>query len=105
MQLIKDGLRYDTETAEEVARASSGCPGDFRRRDETLYRTSMGRYFVHGTGGAMTQWAKTCDGGNTRCGGAGILPMSPSDVLAWLEANKEDVPEDCPELSELVKDA
>ena len=96
MQLIKDGLRYDTETAEEVARASSGCPGDFRRRDETLYRTSMGRYFVHGYGGLGTRWEQSREG---------VLPMSPSDVLAWMKANKVYVPEECPEVYELVKNA
>ena len=99
MQLIHNGIRYNTANSEEVARAlsaSSTSSTTVSRWDETLYRTGTGRYFVHGYGGLGTRWEQSREG---------ILPMSPSDVLAWMKANKVYVPEECPEVYELVKNA
>ena len=57
MKRIMDGLRYDTEAAEEIAHWGNGKPsGDFDQCSETLYRTPNGRYFLLGEGGPQTRW-------------------------------------------------
>ncbi len=84
MKKVIDGLRYNTETAEEIHRWDNGLDtGDFKSCEETLYLTAKGRYFLHGQGGAMSKYSVPVSGG--RGGGEEIVPMSADEVREWLE--------------------
>ena len=85
MRKIINGLRYDTETAVEVGRASSGFPvSDFNWWESTLYKTPRsGRFFLAGEGGPMTRFAQRV--GDMRGYGEGLFPMERTEALAWAE--------------------
>lgn len=84
MKRIIDGRRYDTETAQEVAKHSNGRGwNDFYGLSETLYRTRLGAWFLHGIGGAFTEWGEP-EGTNGRVGSEGIRPLSEGDAKEWL---------------------
>lgn len=86
MRAIIEGKRYDTQTAEEVAHYWNGLgPSDFKNVSETLYRTKRGNWFLSGEGGPMTRYAQPV-GNNGRSGGSAIIPLEPSEALAWLES-------------------
>ena len=85
MKKIIDGKRYNTDTAEEIATWSNGCNyGDFDWCRETLYKTSRGAYFLHGEGGARTQYSRSA-GTNWVGGGEDITPQTPEEARSWLE--------------------
>ena len=44
-------VEYDTETAEIVAKHTSGALGDPAGYEETLYVTATGKYFLYVNGG------------------------------------------------------
>lgn len=94
MKAIINGLRYNTETAQEIASHWNGLPRtDFDYINETLYRTSKGNWFLYVEGGAATKYAKPA--GNMRAGGEHIIPMDGSEVRSWLENTEHpDVLED-----------
>jgi hypothetical protein len=85
MKKIIDGKRYDTETAQELAAWSNdySCR-DFHWCCETLYKTRKGAYFVHGEGGAMSPWSRSC-GDNSWSGGEGTDLLTAEDARLWLE--------------------
>ncbi len=86
MKAIINGLRYDTDKAICIGEASHGYAGDFSRWEAGLYRTPRsGRYFLAGSGGPMTRWARSVDSGNTRTGGDGIFPMDADEAREWAE--------------------
>jgi len=86
---IKDGKIYDTYSAIEVARFWNGLsPNDFRYVREMLYKTKKGAWFLHGCGGAMTQWSESC--GNSIIGGGNITPMTADEALKWCEESSID---------------
>ena len=81
MKAIINGLRYDTDKAILVGEASYGYSGDFGRWDAGLYKTPRSkRFFLAGSGGAMSRWAR-----NSRTGGSGIFPMSDEEAREWAE--------------------
>lgn len=85
MKKIINGRRYDTNTAKALADASANCPrNDFNFWEETLYRKNTGEYFIHGTGGPMTQYAESC-GNNSWCGGEKIIPLTIEAAKKWAE--------------------
>jgi hypothetical protein len=85
MKKVIDGKIYNTETAELLHNWDNGHYGnDFRSCEESLYKTKKGAYFLHGEGGPMSKYAKSC-GNNSVCGGASITPITEKEVLAWLE--------------------
>ena len=51
MKKIICKVEYDTETAELVAKYTSGEFGDPAGYEETLYVTADGKYFVYANGG------------------------------------------------------
>lgn len=82
---IIEGSKYDTDTAKMLAsRDNDLSQGDFKWCRETLYRTKAGKYFIHGEGGAMTQYAQSC-GNNTWTGGERIEPMSREAAQKWAQ--------------------
>ncbi len=87
MKKIINGKKYDTETATLIADWSNdqGC-SDFRHCEEHLYVKKTGEYFIYGKGGAMSRYARQCDG-NSYCGGSGIVPLTREEALEWAENN------------------
>jgi len=84
MRKIMDGKRYDTETAEFVVQLH--CPyygNDFKAHDTGLYRTKRGNWFVAGSGGPLTQWARQV--GNGYSGGSGLRPLEIAEARDLLE--------------------
>ena len=87
MKTIRDGLRYDTEKAILIGEASNGGSySDFSHWDAGLYRTPRsGRYFLAGSGGPMTRFARQGPQQNETRGGSGIQPMDEAEALEWAE--------------------
>lgn len=85
MKKVIDGALYNTETARIIGEWGNGYPtGDFNWCREDLYRTKSGKYFLHGRGGAMSKYSRSC-GNNNWCGGEHIEPMSPTAARTWAE--------------------
>ena len=90
MKKVIDGKVYNTETATQIANWDNGCyGGDFSACEETLYVTKNGTYFVHGEGGAMSRWSRSC-GSNSVCGGEGVEVLSKKAALEWCEEHDVD---------------
>ena len=101
---VIDGLRYNTETAEEIGSWSNGYySSDFHHYNETIYRTKNGNYFIYGEGGALSKWSESF--GNSRGGSSGIVALSIKEALEWFEEKGVEIPETCKEIVDLVKDA
>lgn len=84
------GERYDEAKATEILRRSTDLPaGDFRDCTETLYQTADGKYFLVGSGGAMTRWAEETENGGYGFG-SGVLPLSESEALSLIEAAESE---------------
>lgn len=84
MKRIIDGKVYNTETAEEIASWHNGYyGGDFKRCEESLYRTPKGSWFLAGEGGPMSKYARPA--GNMTSGGDGLEPLTPDEARRWLE--------------------
>lgn len=86
MKKIINGKKYDTDTAECVSCWSNGygC-GDFQYAEERLFRKKTGEFFLHGEGGAMSNYAESY--GNERYGGEKIIPLSENEAKEWAERN------------------
>lgn len=84
MKKIINGKLYNTETAREVGWREYSNPGDFHYIFETLYCKKTGEYFLHGVGGALTQYAETI-GQNQWRGGEHIEPMNLASAREWAE--------------------
>lgn len=88
---VKDGKKYDTKTAAEIASYAYGTFGDEHGRGEdpghvteTLYRTQKSAWFVVGWGGARSRYAKQL-GPKIWCGGAGCVPLQDDEAKELLE--------------------
>lgn len=84
---VAGGLRYDTAKAEVVCRHERGFPRDSQYEDTTLYRTSGGRFFLAGQGGARSRWAKRVSGGLTN--GEGLTPVTVEEAREFAEQHAE----------------
>jgi len=85
MRKVIKGKLYDTEKATPIVSWSNGYySNDFHHVSETLYRKRTGEYFLHGEGGAMSEYAESC-GQNQWCGGERITPLSYDDARTWTE--------------------
>lgn len=108
MKSIIDGFIYDTERpgTVEVLRYSFSYKGDFNFQDFGLFRTKFGHWFIAGTGGPLTRFARPVNGGGWS-GGSRIIPLNPSDVLDLVEQLQDEIEvEDVfnyPEISELLE--
>lgn len=77
MRKIINGKLYDTATATKMAEwSNAGSWNDFSHVEETLYRKKTGEYFLHGEGGARTQYAKRVEQ---------IMPISIEEAQKWAE--------------------
>lgn len=74
---------YDTEVAKALAIYINNQPlGSVFRFSEILYVTSDGEYFIHGRGGAMTQYAKRYKN-RSNVSGEAIVPMTVNQAKDW----------------------
>ena len=86
MKKIINRKKYDTETAKELGGNSNGMGrGDFRYIAETLYQKKNGEFFLHGAGGAMTEYAESYADG--RGFGERIIPITEEEARDWVEKN------------------
>jgi hypothetical protein len=82
MKQIINGKKYDTDTATLLAGWSSHHnPGDFNGSHEELYRTGKGQYFLHGQGGALSQYSRPVAGGSGW--GERLELLTPEDAFNW----------------------
>lgn len=89
MQRVINRKLYDTDRAEQIAQyAPNTDRGDFHYLIETLYRTQDGEYFLHGQGGAATEYAKPHNGGRT--GSEQIEALTEEAALDWCENREID---------------
>lgn len=105
MKKIIDGKKYDTEKAVKIGEFWNGCnQNDFAYVSEDLYKTPRsGQYFLHGVGGARSEYAEPTGSGNV-AGGEKIIPMSRDEAYAWAEKNLK-AEEIEAEFSDMIEDA
>jgi hypothetical protein len=104
MKRVIDRKIYDTENAERIARHNPVADRqDFAYLDEVLYKTEKGNYFLHGTGGPKTKYAKKTGNGTT--GSEEIKPMTEEEALNWCEENSIDGDIVVEEFEELLEQA
>lgn len=85
MKKIINNKVYDTDTAKRVGSWDNGRDyGDFSAVEETLYQKKTGEFFLHGWGGANTQYAEPA-GTNWWSSGARIMPLSFAEAREWAE--------------------
>ncbi len=58
MKKIICKVEYDTDTAELLQKKTSGCFGDPRGYEESLYRTPDGKLFLYAFGGSESPYAE-----------------------------------------------
>lgn len=87
MKATINGLRYDTENAVCIGRATSPdaeSTTDFSWWEAGLYRTPRaGRFFLAGEGGAMTRFSGAYSGGAGR--GSKVIPLDDAEAREWAE--------------------
>lgn len=85
METRINGLRYNTETAKELARWSSDCPvNDFNYYEEWLFKKRTGEYFLYGEGGPASPYAEYVEHSGS-VAGYGIKPLTRKQAKNWLE--------------------
>ncbi len=85
MKAIIDGKTYNTDTATLIHEWDNGHSyGDLHYCEEALYRTAKGAYFLAGSGGPGSSFAKKT-GSNTWSGGERLRLVSEQEALQWLE--------------------
>ena len=82
---VKNGLLYDTEKATELAAYEFSHVDDFHWERSTLYVTDNGRFFLCGSGGALSRWAKKTDK-NMSFGQTDVIePVEPEEAARYME--------------------
>lgn len=85
MNKIINGKRYNTESAKLLGSFDNGeYPSDLSYVRESLYRTKSGQYFIHGEGGASTQYAQQREISGWRPGEK-IIPLAEDCARNWAE--------------------
>ena len=103
MKAIINGKRYNTETATLVAEYWNGIgKNNFRYVSEDLYITKNGSWFMAGSGGAMTSYAKRH--GNCTYGSQAVRTLTSDEAYAWLEDHDETIAIES-YFPDLIKDA
>ena len=80
-----NGKIYDTDAAQPLTIYSNNqLYGSTIRFTEILYIKPDGEYFLHGSGGAMTQYAKRYKS-RSNASGEAIIPMTVDQAKAWVK--------------------
>ena len=87
MKKIINGKKYDTDTAKFLLEWGNGHTG-FSYCHEELYRKKAGEYFLYGSGGAMSKYARSC-GDNCQAGGSEIVPLTEAKAREWVEKHAD----------------
>lgn len=88
MKQTINGKTYNTETAELIADVSADCGcRDLCYWETGLYVTKKGNYFLSGSGGPLTTYARSISYGNTS-GGSRISPITREEALEWCEQHQ-----------------
>lgn len=89
MRKIINRRLYDTNRSELIHYWNNGVldPTDFRKLEESLYRTEYGAFFLAGRGGAMTRYARPYESNGTT-EGWGITPIGQEEAIEWLEEHE-----------------
>ena len=82
MKKVIDGSLYNTDTARLIGEWDNRRYGSLDFCGERLYRTKSGKYFLHGEGGAMSKYARSC-GSNQWSSGEMIIPMTEVAACDW----------------------
>lgn len=85
MKKVIDGSLYNTDTARLICEWDNRRYGSLDFCGERLYRTKSGKYFLHGEGGAMSKYARSC-GSNQWSSGEMIIPMTEVAACEWAES-------------------
>ena len=102
MKKILNNRVYNTDTATLIGSKNNGNLGtDFNYLCDSLYRKRTGEYFLHGEGGARTQYAEWRNG--LLCGGERIIPLTFDAARLWAEENL-DADDYEAEFGEVVED-
>ena len=96
MKQIINGKTFSTETGTALCDVSSSCSStEFEWWSETLYQTAKGAYFLHGRGGALSQYSESLIGG-ARTGGEKLKALTRDEAIEWAERREID-PDELPE--------
>jgi hypothetical protein len=88
MKRVIDNKKYDTETATLAGEHWNGRDSaDLDSVLERLYVTKNQAWFLHGKGGANTEYAT--HSGDGRWNGETIIPMTAEGALEWLHRHNE----------------
>ena len=85
MKLTIKAQVYDTQKAKLVAKVAHEGAAKLRSVVETLYRSRNGNWFLHGKGGALTEYAQ--HRADTITAGERITPFTEDEALDWCELN------------------
>ena len=86
MKAIINNKTYNTETAELLGEYCNQYGfGDLHYIHESLYKTLKGAYFLCGSGGAFTKYAKPC--GDSWSYSSSIHPLTEEEALDWAQKN------------------
>jgi hypothetical protein len=86
MRQVINRIIYDTSKATVIAQEGNDYPKtDFKHQWETLYRGENGRWFLHGEGGPLSEYAQPV--GDMYGGGERISAMDDEAVEDWLESH------------------
>lgn len=84
MRTTIEGLVYDTDKAKELGGYWNNLScSDFRYVGETLYRTAKGAFFLHGEGGALSEYGQSSGDGSSW--GERIQPMTEQEAFEWCQ--------------------
>jgi len=90
MKAVIDSKRYNTDTAATIAADAYGNIGDFNHWRESLYQTKNGAFFLAGSGGPLSKYARS-PRLNEWTGGEGIFVLTEAEALRWCEKHDVDV--------------
>ena len=88
MKKTIEGKRYDTDTAECIAKVSKGNWNDFHHVSEQLYKTERGAWFIHGEGGPKTGYSES--NGYSTSGGEAIFIVTEEEAFEWLQKHDKN---------------
>ena len=102
MKAIINNKKYDTDRVELLCEYSFSNPSDFNHIEEALYKTSKGAYFIAGSGGAMSDYGRKCDG-NSRCGSSKIKVLNEEEAFEFCREHDTEATEK--HFSDIIEEA
>lgn len=87
MEKIINGKKYSTDTATYIKGWGEQW-GNFRKCEEDLYKSPRGQYFIHGSGGPLSKYAKR-DGDGLWMIGEDIVVLNDSEAREWMETHAD----------------